>query len=87
MIAMNAIVRARVDPELKREAAEILGDMGITTSVAIRMLLERIVAERSLPFAIGTPNEVTREAIAASRAGDVESFGSLDDLFADLKVD
>lgn len=87
MIAMNAIVRARVDPELKREAAEILGDMGITTSAAIRMLLERVVAERSFPFAIGTPNEVTGEAIAASRAGDVESFASLDDLFADLKVD
>lgn len=30
------------------------------------------------------PNAVTREAIAASRAGDVAVFGSIDDLFADL---
>ena len=84
---MNAVVRARVDPELKREATEILGDMGITTSAAIRMLLERVVAERDLPFAFGIPNEVTQEAITASRAGEVESFASFDDLFADLKRD
>ena len=82
---MNAVVRARVDPELKREATEVLGEMGITTSAAIRMLLEQVVAERSLAFVFGTPNEVTQEAIAASRAGNVESFASLDDLFVDLK--
>ena len=91
MIAMNAVVdsvvRARVDPELKREASEVLGDMGITTSAAIRMLLEQVVAERSLPFSVRTPNKVTQEAIAASRAGDVESFASLEDLFVDLKGD
>ena len=81
---MNAVVLARVDPELKREATEVLGDMGITTSAAIRMLLERVVAERSLPFAFGIPNDVTQEAIIASRAGNVESFASLDELFADL---
>ena len=84
---MNTVVRARVGPELKREATEVLGDMGITTSAAIRMLLERVVAEKSLPFAFGIPNEVTREAIAASRAGEVEAFASLDELIADLKTD
>ena len=84
---LQSDVRARVDPELKREAVKVLGDMGITTSADIRLLLEWVVAERSLPFAVGTPNEVTQEAIAASRAGDVESFASPDDLFVDLKVD
>ena len=83
--AVHSVVQARVDPELKREASEVLGDLGITTSAAIRMLLVRVVAERALPFAAETPNEVTQEAISASRAGDVESFASLDELFVDLK--
>ena len=85
--AVHSVVRARVDPELKREASEILKSMGITTSAAIRMLLVQVVAEKSLPFEVRSPNDVTREAIAASRAGDVASFASLDDLFADLKGD
>ena len=83
----DSVVRARVSADVKREASVILKSMGITTSDAIRMLLVRVVADKALPFEVKAPNAVTEEAIAASRAGDVAAFESVDDLFAELNDD
>ena len=80
-------VRVRVDAGVKREAGEIFRSMGVTTSDVIRMLLERVAADREIPFQFNEPNEVTRAAIAASRSGDVVSFAAVDDLFDDLNAD
>ena len=83
----DAVVRARVTSEVKSQAGAIFKSMGVTTSDAIRMMLVQVVAEKALPFEVKSPNTVTQEAIEASRAGDVASFSSVDDLFADLNDD
>lgn len=83
----DQVVRARVDAHVKEQATEVLDQLGITMSGAIRMLLSQVVANKALPFELRIPNAVTREAIEASRAGDVSSFGSVDDLFCDLEED
>lgn len=57
------VVRARLNGELKREAAAILATIGLTPSDAYRMLLVRIVEERALPFDPFIPNEATIEAM------------------------
>ncbi len=81
---VQSVVRARVDPEIKLKANRIFDSMGFTTSAAIRMFLVQVIAEGSLPFEVRAPNKLTRDAIAASRAGKVRSFASVDELFADL---
>lgn len=83
----DQVVRARVDADVKERATEVLDQLGITMSGAIRMLLAQVVANRALPFELRIPNADTQEAIEASRAGDVSSFGSVDDLFSDLEGD
>jgi len=82
----DQMVRARIDAEIREQATEVLRKLGITMSGAIRMLLSEI-ANRALPLELRVPNAVTREAIEASRTGDVSSFASVDDLFADLEDD
>lgn len=77
-------VRARVSSDVKEKASAIFKSMGITTSDAIRMMLVQVVSKNALPFDVESPNAVTREAIAASRAGDVATFDTVEDLFADL---
>lgn len=49
-MAANALVQARIDPAIKERAAAVLGEMGITVSDAVRILLSRTAAEGALPF-------------------------------------
>lgn len=80
-------VRARIDPELKREASAVLADMGLSVSDAIRILLTRVAAEKALPFELRVPNAETRAAMRATRDGDVVHHATVAELFDELESD
>ncbi len=46
----SALVQTRVDPKIKERASKVLGQMGITVSDAVRILLTRTAKEGALPF-------------------------------------
>lgn len=46
----TALVQTRIDPAIKERAAEVLGQLGITVSDAVRILLTRTANEGALPF-------------------------------------
>lgn len=48
----NDIVRARIDSELKANAARVLAACGLEPSDAIRLFLQQVVAHQGLPFEI-----------------------------------
>lgn len=81
------VVRARIDPDLKREATAVLSGMGLSVSDAIRMMLVRVAAEGALPFDVRIPNRETKAAMRAAEEGDVVRFDTLGDLLADLDDD
>ena len=83
----NTVVRARIDGQIKEEAAAVLDAMGLTVSDAFRMLLTRIAKERALPFEPLVPNEETIQAMQEARAGRVRTAKSPDDLIAQLNAD
>ena len=58
MAKKTATVLARVDPELKEEAEEILDRLGIPTSLLINMLYKQIVMTKSIPFGLSIPSDV-----------------------------
>ena len=60
-------VRARIEPELKSKAENILSKMGITPSQAIIMLYKHLAQNHSWPFPLKTLNAKT-----------IESFNSKD---------
>jgi DNA-damage-inducible protein J len=86
-MAVAEIVRARIDANLKKEASAVLAEMGLSVSDAIRMLLMRVAAEKSLPFEVRVPNSDTQAAILAARRGEVVRFDSVAGLMADLNDD
>ena len=51
-MAANALVQTRIDPEVKKRAAAVLGELGITVSDAVRILLTRTANEGALPFSL-----------------------------------
>lgn len=54
----NALVQTRIDPAVKERATEVLQELGITVSEAVRILLTRTANEGALPF------ELTADAAA-----------------------
>ena len=82
----NAVVRARIDKDLKEEATVVLASIGLTVSDAFRMMLVRVVAEKALPFDPLVPNAETIAAMRDARLGNVRSFENIDALMDDLNA-
>jgi len=83
----NAVVRARINEDVKNEASAVLDAMGLTVSDAFRMMMIRIAREKALPFEPLIPNEETIEAIRAARRGELTTVGTVEELFASLDAD
>lgn len=66
------LVQARVNGEIKAEAAAVLAGMGLTVSDAVRILLTKVAREKIMPLELFTPNETTLAAMEDARTGKVE---------------
>ena len=83
----DAVVRARIDGKVKETAANVLDEMGLSVSDAIRMMLVRVAAEKALPFEVRVPNAETVAAMQEIEQGKGVRFASVADLMADLNAD
>ncbi len=86
-MTINALVQARIDDEVKREAAAVLRGMGLTVSDAVRLMLTRVAREKTLPFDVRTPNGATGEAMVELERDGGKRLESVDALMADLRAD
>jgi len=86
MMATKAVVRARIDGQIKTEAETVLASIGLTVSGAFRLMMTRIAREKKLPFEPLVPNEETIEAMKAARRGEFEWEGPADKLLEHLNA-
>jgi DNA-damage-inducible protein J len=86
-MASNAVVRARIDGQIKEEASIVLASIGLTVSDAVRLMMTRIAKEKALPFEPLVPNDETIAAMKQARAGNVDSFDNVDSFMDDLNAD
>jgi DNA-damage-inducible protein J len=91
---MEAIVKSRIDLDLKNEAERVLTALGLTASDAIRMMFKQIAARQGLPFDVKIPNAQTQSAmrdadawVAAMRANEKKlASQDTDALFNELRT-
>lgn len=97
MAAKTANVLARVEPEVKEKAEDILNQLGVPASVVINRLYKQIIMTKSIPFPLSIPNaplardEMSKEefdtmmgkGLAQAKAG---QGVPLDEAFASLGV-
>lgn len=62
MKTKNAVIRARIDSEIKEDAEEVLHKLGLSNSQAINLFYNQIVLHNGLPFsltleALDTPDQ------------------------------
>ncbi len=84
-MAKTETVRARVEPELKRDVEKVLSELGLSTSEVITLLMKQIALGGGLPFPVRLPNAETREAIAEAQSGKTrKAYANVKELTKDL---
>lgn len=87
-MAKTATVRARVEPRLKEQAEEVLGELGLNATAAITLYYEQIVKRHGIPFPVSLPNAATLRAMRDAEQGrDVTRASDLDAFFEQLDDD
>lgn len=85
MMNKSAFIRARVEPELKASAEDILEQLGISPTQAVTMLYKRIIRDKEWPLELKVPNAATKKAMQKTDAGiDLIHCSSPEDLFKKL---
>jgi DNA-damage-inducible protein J len=59
MMARNATIRARIDPELKAEVEKLFDKLGLSTIEAINLFYRQVKMRNGLPFSVVIPNKTT----------------------------
>lgn len=96
MASKTANVMARVEPQVKEQAEEIMGMLGIPVSVVINTLYKQIIMTRSIPFSLSVPkvpiarDELDDAAFSAMmerglKEAKADQSRLASDVFADLK--
>jgi len=86
-MSKTAIIRARVEPDLKEGAERIFRRLGVSTTQAIAMFYKQVTLRRGLPFEVAIPTKKTRRTFQATDAGrDVVICRDARDMFKKLGI-
>lgn len=65
----SAMIRARMEPDLKDRAEAMLEQLGLSATTAITLFYRQIVQRRGLPFDLRIPSAATQRAMRDARTG------------------
>ena len=86
-MSKTAMVRARVEPDLKGRAESVFHRLGLNATQAITMFYKQVELRNGLPFDVVVPTAATRRAFEASETGrDLVVCEDADDMFAKLGI-
>jgi len=85
------VVRARIEADTKQKAESILKRLGVSHSTFINMSYRAVVETGGIPLSLNIPNAETQKVLReaadpAVRAG-YSSFGTVEELMADLHAE
>jgi DNA-damage-inducible protein J len=82
----TATARALIDPEIKKQAEDILNELGLSVSGSFELFYRQVIAQHGLPFELRVPNKKTMKAIENSRQGKGKRFSTPKELYDDLGI-
>lgn len=84
-MSKSAVVRARMESNLKERAEAIFDELGINPTQAITIFYRQVELRGGLPFEVSVPNATTRRVFEATDAGrDLVKCTDVDDMFRKL---
>lgn len=88
-ISKSDVVRARIEPKVKRDAESILKRLGVSHSTFINMSYRAVVEEGGIPLSLHVPNRETaavlRDARKPAKRRAYAKANSLDEFSAAMK--
>lgn len=81
MAAKSANLYARIEPDVKKQAEDILTTLGIPASNAINMFYKQIILQRGLPFEVKIP---TAQPVAMGALTREELDAEIEKGYADM---
>jgi DNA-damage-inducible protein J len=86
-MSKTAMVRARLEPELKSNAETVFHRLGLNATQAITIFYKQVELRDGLPFDVVVPNATTKRTFEASEAGrDIVVCMDADDMFRKLGI-
>ena len=84
-MAKTAMIRARVEPELKRQVDDVFTELGLTATEAITLFYKQVAIYHGLPFPVRVPSAATIEALTdVANRKDLVQYLDFDNLVADI---
>ena len=68
-MSKTAMVRARIEPELKEQAEQVFHRLGLNATQAINLFYRQVELHNGLPFDLVIPNDTTRQTFDDTDAG------------------
>ena len=86
-MSKTAMVRARVEPDLKDHAEAIFQRLGLNATQAITMFYKQVELREGLPFEVAIPTPTTAKTFESTDAGrDLIVSKDADDMFEKLGI-
>ena len=86
-MSKTATVRARIEPELKKNVENIFEQLGLSTTEAINLFYKQVELHRGLPFEVKIPNEVTKATFEKTdRQEEIVGCENVEDMFNQLGI-
>lgn len=83
----TAMIRARVEPKLKRNVDKLFDRLGLSASEAITIFYKQVELNKGLPFRVKIPNEVTEQTFKDTDSHkNLVQFNNSEELFDDLGI-
>ncbi len=84
-MARTAMIRARVEPELKTIVEGLFHRLGLSATQAIELFYRQVQLQHGLPFEVKIPSATTQKVFDATDRGvGIKSFRNKKELFKDL---
>ena len=86
-MAKTEMIRARIEPDLKKDVENIFSELGLTPTTAINLFYRQVKLLRGLPFNIRIPNKTTIQTFKDTDAGkNLTDCNDADDMFNKLGI-
>lgn len=86
-MSKSAMVRARLEPELKSHAEEVFQALGLSVTQAITMFYKQVEIRHGLPFNVVIPSKDTANTFKTTDSGaDLIVCDDADDMFKKLGI-
>jgi DNA-damage-inducible protein J len=86
-MSQASIIQANVEPQLRESAEEVFKQLGLTTNEAITLFYEQVAINKSLPFPVNIPNQITEETFKKTDQGEeLIDCEDTDDMFNQLGI-